>query len=48
MTSKIPIVGVGPDGLAGLTEAEVVVGARRSSMDELAEVTMAADKVLVF
>lgn len=32
----------------GLTEEEVVEGARRSTMDELADVTMAADKVLVF
>jgi uncharacterized protein involved in oxidation of intracellular sulfur len=32
----------------GLTEAEVVEGAMRSSMDELAQATMAADKVLVF
>lgn len=32
----------------GLTEAEVVEGAKRSSMDELAQATMAADKVLVF
>ena len=32
----------------GLTEAELVDGAKRSSMDELAQATMAADKVLVF
>ena len=32
----------------GLTEAELVEGAKRSSMDELAQVTLAADKVLVF
>jgi len=32
----------------GLTEADLVDGATRSSMDELAEATMAADKVLVF
>ena len=32
----------------GLTEAEVVEGARRSTMDELAERTLAADNVLVF
>lgn len=32
----------------GLTEAEVVEGAKRSSMDGLAQATMAADKVLVF
>ena len=32
----------------GLTEAEVVAGAQRSTMDELAAATIAADKVLVF
>lgn len=32
----------------GLTEAEILEGARRSSMDELAENTLQADKVLVF
>lgn len=32
----------------GITEDEVVKGAQRSTMDELADVTMAADKVLVF
>lgn len=32
----------------GLTEAEMMSGARRSSMDELAAATIAADKVLVF
>jgi len=32
----------------GLTEADIVVGARRSTMDELAAATVAADKVLVF
>ncbi len=32
----------------GLTEAEIIDGARRSSMDELAAATMEADKVLVF
>jgi uncharacterized protein involved in oxidation of intracellular sulfur len=32
----------------GLTEAELVDGARRSSMDELAKATVAADKVLTF
>jgi uncharacterized protein involved in oxidation of intracellular sulfur len=32
----------------GLTEAEVTTGARRSTMDELAAETAAADKVLVF
>ena len=32
----------------GLTEAELVEGARRSTMDELAQATATADKVLVF
>lgn len=32
----------------GLTDAEVVKGAERSSMDALAEATEQADKVLVF
>lgn len=32
----------------GLTEDDLMDGARRSSMDELAEETLAADKVLVF
>lgn len=32
----------------GLTEADLVDGATRSSMDELAKATMAADKMLVF
>jgi len=32
----------------GLTEAELIDGARRSTMDELAQITAAADKVLVF
>ncbi len=32
----------------GITEAELVEGARRSTMAELAEWTLAADKVLVF
>lgn len=31
-----------------VTEAEVLEGARRSSMDELSATTLAADKVLVF
>jgi uncharacterized protein involved in oxidation of intracellular sulfur len=31
----------------GLTEAEMMTGARRSSMDELAAATITADKVLV-
>jgi uncharacterized protein involved in oxidation of intracellular sulfur len=32
----------------GMTEEDVMDGARRSTMDELASVTRAADKVLVF
>ena len=32
----------------GLTDAEITAGARRSSMDELAAETRAADKLLVF
>ena len=32
----------------GLADADIVEGARRSSMDELAGATAAADKVLVF
>jgi uncharacterized protein involved in oxidation of intracellular sulfur len=32
----------------GLTAAELIDGARRSSMDELADTTLQPDKVLVF
>lgn len=32
----------------GLADAELLAGGRRSTMDELAEATAAADKVLVF
>jgi uncharacterized protein involved in oxidation of intracellular sulfur len=32
----------------GITEAEIMEGACRSTMDELAAATIAADKVLVF
>ena len=32
----------------GITEAELMEGARRSTMDELANTTVEADKVLVF
>ena len=32
----------------GLTDGELVEGARRSTMDELAERTLAAERVLVF
>ena len=32
----------------GIKETEIMEGARRSTMDELAAATIAADKVLVF
>jgi uncharacterized protein involved in oxidation of intracellular sulfur len=32
----------------GLAEGELIAGVRRSTMDELAEATLGADKVLVF
>ena len=32
----------------GLTEADLIEGARRSTMDELAQATVTADKVIVF
>ncbi|MGD9967502.1 MAG: DsrE/DsrF/TusD sulfur relay family protein [Hyphomonadaceae bacterium] len=32
----------------GLSDAEIVAGAQRSTMDELVQVTLAADRVLVF
>jgi uncharacterized protein involved in oxidation of intracellular sulfur len=32
----------------GITEAEIMAGARRSTMDELAAATIASDKVLAF
>ena len=32
----------------GLTDAELAEGARRSTLDELAEATLAAERVLVF
>jgi uncharacterized protein involved in oxidation of intracellular sulfur len=32
----------------GITEAELVEGSTRSSMDELASLTLAAEKVMVF
>jgi uncharacterized protein involved in oxidation of intracellular sulfur len=32
----------------GLTEAELIEGARRNTMDELAQATTETDKVLVF
>ena len=44
---EVLLCGTGMDA-RGLTEAEVVEGARRSTMDELAEHTIAADRVLAF
>jgi len=44
---KILLCGVCMDA-RGLTEADLVDGAKRSSMDELAKATEAADKMLVF
>ncbi len=32
----------------GLKQAEIIEGAQRSTMDELAEIALAADKVMVF
>jgi uncharacterized protein involved in oxidation of intracellular sulfur len=32
----------------GLKEAEIIEGVQRSTMDELAKATLAADKVMVF
>ncbi len=32
----------------GITEAEIIPGARKSTMDELASATVEADKTLVF
>lgn len=32
----------------GIGDAELIEGTRRSTMDELAEATLAADRVLVF
>lgn len=32
----------------GISDADLIEGARRSSMDELAQLTLAADKLLVF
>ncbi|MDP2324779.1 MAG: DsrE family protein [Gammaproteobacteria bacterium] len=44
---KILLCGICMDA-RGLMEADLVDGAMRSSMDELAKATMAADKVLAF
>ncbi|MGD9471173.1 MAG: DsrE/DsrF/TusD sulfur relay family protein [Novosphingobium sp.] len=44
---KVLLCGVCMDA-RGLTEDDILEGARRSSMDELAENTLQADKVLVF
>jgi uncharacterized protein involved in oxidation of intracellular sulfur len=44
---KLPLCGTCMDA-RGLAEADLVGGAQRSSMDELAAESIAADKVLVF
>ena len=44
---KILVCGTCMDA-RGLTDGELVVGAARSTMDELAQLTVDADKVLVF
>ncbi|GHF73095.1 DsrE/DsrF/TusD sulfur relay family protein [Seohaeicola zhoushanensis] len=44
---RVLMCGSGMDA-RGLTEAEVIEGASRSTMDKLAEATLAADKMLVF
>ena len=46
-THRILLCGTCMDA-RGLTEAEFIEGARRSTMDELAKATAEADKVLVF
>ena len=46
-TRKLLLCGTCMDA-RGLTEAELIEGARRSTMDELAAATLEADKVLVF
>jgi uncharacterized protein involved in oxidation of intracellular sulfur len=44
---QVLLCGTCMDG-RGLSDAEVMAGARRSTMDELASVTLEADKVLVW
>jgi uncharacterized protein involved in oxidation of intracellular sulfur len=44
---QVLLCGTCMDG-RGLSDAEAVAGARRSTMDELAAATLEADKVLVF
>lgn len=46
-TGRILLCGTCMDA-RGLTDAEIMVGAQRSTMDELAAATVEADKVLVF
>ncbi len=46
-TRKLLLCGTCMDA-RGLTDAELIEGARRSTMDELAAATLEADKVLVF
>ncbi len=47
MNGKVLLCGTCMDA-RGMTDGEVMDGARRSTMDELGEATVAADKVLVF
>ncbi len=44
---RLPLCGTCMDA-RGLNESDLIEGSRRSSMDELAEATVAADKVFVF
>lgn len=44
---QVLLCGTCMDG-RGLADAEMMVGARRSTMDELAAATLATDKILVF
>ncbi len=46
-TSRILLCGTCMDA-RGMTELDIVDGAKRSTMDELAEATAVADKVIVF
>jgi uncharacterized protein involved in oxidation of intracellular sulfur len=46
-TNRVLLCGTCMDA-RGLAESEIMEGAHRSTMDELAQATVAADKVLVF
>jgi len=46
-SGAVPLCGTCMDA-RGLTDAELVEGAQRSTLDELAERTLVADQVLVF